>query len=125
MKIKPLFLLVAVLASLFLAIQTTHAQGTKFTYQGKLTDGGSPANGTYDLTFQLWNALGGGAQTGSTLTNSSVVISNGLFTAALDFGAVFNGTSYWLQLAVRTNGAGSFTDASPRQELTPAPYAIF
>jgi hypothetical protein len=125
MKTKLLFLLVAALGSLLLAIQTTRAQGTKFTYQGHLTDGGTPANGTYDLTFQLWNAPGGGAQTGSTLTNNSVVISNGLFTAALDFGAVFNGTSYWLQLAVRTNGAGSFTDVSPRQELTPAPYAIF
>src|SRR5262245_61937730 len=125
MKTKPLFLLIAVLAGLFLAIQTTRAQGTKFTYQAKLTDSGNPANGSYDFTFQLWNDPNAGVQTGSTLTNSAVVISNGLFTAALDFGAVFNGTSFWLQISVRTNGGGSFKDVVPRQELTPAPYAIF
>ena len=30
---------------------STHAQGTAFTYQGRLNDNGSPANGIYDLRF--------------------------------------------------------------------------
>ena len=39
---------------------------------------------------------------------------------------MFDGTAYWLQIGVRTNGgAASFTPLSPRQELTPTPYAIF
>jgi hypothetical protein len=29
--------------------------GTAFTYQGQLTDGGSAANGTYDLRFILYD----------------------------------------------------------------------
>ncbi len=31
------------------------AQGTAFTYQGQLNAGGSPASGSYDLTFTLYN----------------------------------------------------------------------
>jgi hypothetical protein len=36
--------------------------GTAFTYQGRLTAAGSPANGSYDLRFILYDALVGGAQ---------------------------------------------------------------
>ena len=44
---------------------------------------------------------------------------------SLDFGAgQFTGADRWLQLAVRTNGAASFTNIFPRQKLTSAPYAI-
>src|SRR5437870_7471033 len=42
---------------------TIHAQTTAFTYQGKLTDGGAPANGTYDLQFTLFD--GASAQVGA------------------------------------------------------------
>jgi len=102
------------------------AQGTAFTYQGRLDDGGAPANGSYDLQFILYNASAGGSQAGPILTNSATEVSNGLFTVALDFGAgLFTGSKYWLDISVRTNGGGSFTELSPRQELTPAPYAIF
>ena len=44
----------------------------------------------------------------------------------LNFGpGIFSGTNYWLQIAVRPNGPGSFTALSPRQPLLPVPYAIF
>lgn len=33
------------------------AQTTAFTYQGKLTDAGNPANDNYDLQFKLFDAL--------------------------------------------------------------------
>ena len=46
--------------------------------------------------------------------------------AALDFGAgAFNGGNYWLEIAVRTNGAGFYTSLHPLQPVTLAPYAIF
>lgn len=32
------------------------AQGTLFTYQGRLNDNGRPANGTYDLTFTIYDS---------------------------------------------------------------------
>src|ERR1035441_8778373 len=102
------------------------AQGTAFTYQGRLDGGGSPVTGRYDFTNALYDASSGGAQAGSTITLTAVPVTNGLFTVILDFGAgVFNGTTHWLQIGVRTNGGAAFTGLSPRQELTPTPYAIF
>src|SRR5207249_1716139 len=45
----------------------------------------------------------------------------------VDFGvAVFDGTAYWLELGVRTNGSsGAFTTLSPRQILSASPYALY
>ncbi|MHC4721426.1 MAG: hypothetical protein ACYS6I_01830, partial [Planctomycetota bacterium] len=40
--------------------------GTAFTYQGRLTDANSPADGLYDFRFELYDALNGGNQQGST-----------------------------------------------------------
>lgn len=107
------------------ALSHAVAQGTAFTYQGRLTDGGSPANGTYDFRSGLYNTNTGGTVVAGLVTNPAVVVSNGLFTLSLDFSNVFDGTTYWLQISVRTNGGGAFTPLLPRQELTPAPYAIF
>src|SRR5436305_6809448 len=41
------------------------ATGSGFTYQGRLTSGGSPANGQYDVVFSLYDATSGGSQVGS------------------------------------------------------------
>ncbi|HUE37539.1 MAG TPA: hypothetical protein VMO20_09125 [Candidatus Acidoferrum sp.] len=114
-------------AALGFPISSVFAQGTLFTYQGQLTTASGPAQGTYNMTFQLWNASSGGTQAGSTITtNGVVIVTNGLFTVYLDFGNQYStGTSYWLQLGVETNGGGSFATLTPRQELTPTPYAIF
>lgn len=100
------------------------AQGTAFTYQGRLNDSDGPANGTYDLRFALLDAVSGGSQQGGTLTNSPTFVSNGLFTVTLDFGNQFPGATRWLEIAVRTNGGASFTVLSPRQRLVATPYAI-
>src|SRR5205085_3757006 len=51
-------------------------------------------------------------------------VSNGLFTAALDFGSTaFWGAGRWLEIAVRPAGNGSYTTLAPRQALTATPYA--
>ena len=102
------------------------AQGTAFTYQGRLNDSGGPASGSYDLTFTLFSAASGNGPVGGSLTNSPVAVSNGLFTATLDFGAgVFIGANRWLEIGVRTNGSvAAYTTLAPRQPLTAAPYAI-
>jgi photosystem II stability/assembly factor-like uncharacterized protein len=98
--------------------------GSAFTYQGQLQQSGSPANGTYDFQFSLWNALAGGSLVGATQTVSTVNVNDGLFSVALDFGAsAFNGDPRWLQINVRT-GAIAFTALSPRQFLAPTPYAL-
>ena len=102
---------------------STFAQGTAFTYQGRLNDGANVASGSYDMMFSLFSAASGSGQIGNTVTNS-IVISNGLFTTTLDFGSQFTGADLWLEIGVRTNGSSSFTTLIPRQELTPTPYAI-
>jgi hypothetical protein len=43
------------------------AQTTTFTYQGKLTDGATAANGTYQFQFKLFDAASGGNQIGQTI----------------------------------------------------------
>jgi len=106
-------------------ISTASAQSTGFTYQGRLADSGTPVNGNYDLQFALWNSLSGGAQVGSTQTNNSVAVSNGVFTVNLDFGAnAFPGASRFLEISVRPAGVGSFTTLTPRQPITSTPYAV-
>ena len=103
---------------------TTLGQGTAFTYQGRLSDTGNAANGSYDLQFTLYSSATGPGSVAGPIPKPGVVLSNGLFTVTLDFGAEFLGSDRWLEIAVRTNGAGTFATLSPRQQLTPAPYAI-
>ncbi len=78
----------------------------------------------YDLRFTLCDAVTNGNAIGA-LTNAATGVTNGLFMVTLDFGGVFNGSNYWLEIAARTNGGASFSTLSPRQPITPTPYAIY
>jgi hypothetical protein len=100
------------------------AQGTAFTYQGRLNVAGSPASGSYDLTFGLFDSLTGGTQQGTTITSTATPVTNGLFTVTLDFGNQFPGANRWLEIGARTNGGGAFATLSPRQQLTSTPYSV-
>lgn len=101
--------------------------GSAFTYQGQLTKAGSPVNATCDLTFKLFDAstTPPGVQVGSTVTKTAVAVAQGLFTVSVDFGAAsFQGDERWLEIAAKCPGDASFVTLSPRQGLTPAPYAL-
>jgi hypothetical protein len=117
-----LLLLAAVLFNL--SPPSARAQDTAFTYQGQLSVNGSPANGGYDLSFTLLDAATNGTVIGAQ-TNSATPVTNGLFTATLDFGGVFSGASYWLEIAARTNAPAAFSILTPRQPITSSPYAIY
>ena len=112
------------LSTLNAHLVTAFAQGTAFTYQGRLNDGANPANGDYDLRFAIYDALAAGTQQDPMLTNAATAISNGLFTVTLDFGNQFPGANRWLEVGVRTNGGSAFTTLTARQKMTAAPYAI-
>jgi len=123
-KQKFFFLLLAVLTGGM--VPSSSAQGTAFMYQGRLNDGGSPASGSYDLRFALYDAVTNGNAISYPQTNLAVAVSSGVFTEVLDFGAVFTGTNYWLSIGVRTNGSiNAFTSLWPRQPVLPVPYAVF
>jgi hypothetical protein len=99
---------------------------TAFTYQGRLNALGQAASGVYDFRFILYSADVGGNQVGNIVTIPSVTVSSGLFATVLDFGAgAFDGNPRWLDIAVRTNGGVDFTPLTPRQALSPTPYAIY
>ena len=108
-----------------LALAATPA-GTAFTYQGRLSENDLPADGGFDFEFRLHDEATSGTQVGDVITLLDVQVSRGIFRAELDFGTnVFEGDARWLEIALPPAGAGGlFTVLTPRQELTPSPYAI-
>ena len=103
---------------------TAAALGTVFTYQGRLTKNNAAVNGTCDFRFSLWDAASGGSQVGSTVTKSGVSVSNGLFSADLDFGnSAFTGDARYLQVEVKCSGETSYTNLG-RVALNGTPYAL-
>ena len=101
--------------------------GSAFTYQGRLLENGGPATGIYDLRFTIYDALDGGSARTPTAQVSNIPVTNGVFTAALDFGAnVFGGAGCWLEIGVRPAGLeADFVTLNPRQAIRAAPYAIY
>ncbi len=110
--------------TLFFQALSSHAQGTAFTYHGRLDDSGAPATGLYDLRFDLHGVASGGSALTVPVEQVAQPVTNGLFTVTLDFGNQFPGAPRWLEISVRTNGGGAFTTLEPRSALTPTPYAI-
>lgn len=119
-------IIIGVLALTLLAAMPATGQTSVFLYQGRLNDGGNPANGTYDMQFKLFDALGGGAQIGTTQTNASVTVTAGTFAVALDFGVnAFTGANRFLEIGVRPAGnPNPHTLLSPRTQILTAPYSI-
>lgn len=111
---------------------TTQAQtplGSALTYQARLEMNGSALNGTADLEFTLHDSATGGSMIGSVVPATNIVVADGLFTVAIDFGVVaFNGDKRWLEIRVRSPhdpmGVAPFTTLMPRQPLTATPYAL-
>src|SRR3989449_10606689 len=111
------FALFTIVLAMSLGATTARAQTSSFTYQGRLTDGGAAANGNYDLQFALFDSLSGGTQVGSTQNINTVLVSNGVLTVSLDFGAnAFPGASRFLEISARPSGSGSFTTIERQQE---------
>ena len=119
--------LVASSLVVFACLAAARAQTSVFTYQGRLTDGGAPASGNYDLQFKLYDALAGGNLQGSpnTVTKTGVSVTGGVFTVQLDFGAgAFPGADRYLEISVQKPGDPNYYILTPRQRLTSTPYAI-
>ena len=115
---------IAIALVLLASLHPAIAQGTAFTYQGRLGVGATAATGTYDLKFSLYDAANSGNLIAGPVTNSAILVSNGLFTVTLDLGAAFTGADRWLKISARSNGVGAFLDLAPLQKVTPTPYAM-
>lgn len=100
------------------------ALGFAFTYQGCLLDNETPVDNVCDFQFALWDDPDAGTQVAGPQEVTGVPVSDGRFTVQLDFGNIFDGTAYWLEVEVQCSGDAGYTTLSPRQALTPAPYAM-
>ncbi len=112
------------------AVSKAVPMSTAFTYQGRLIDANDAADGLYDFQLKLYddpNVIVG-RQVGGTIDINDLDVIDGYFTAVFDFGAgVFAGDARWLEIAVRPGeleDPNEYTLLSPRQQITPAPYAI-
>lgn len=121
----PVCLIVWALFAFFFSVSAL-AQTSAFTYQGRLTDGASAANGTYQMQFSLFDAASAGGQVGSTITNNSVTVANGVFTVTLDFGTspFTAGADRWLAISVKKAADPGYTALTPRQQLLSSPYSL-
>jgi hypothetical protein len=126
-----LAILILALAQMVCPAKVSQAapMGTAFTYQGRLMDANGPADGLYDFEFSLYDAVEDGNQLDGTVDINDLDVIDGYFTVLLDFGnSVFNGDARWLQIGVRPSeleDSSEYATLSPRQELTPAPYAMY
>src|SRR5260370_7259974 len=115
----------ATVLAFLLAATAAFAQSSGFTYQGRLTDGGTAANGNYDLQFALWDSLSGGTRIGSTQTLNTVAVSNGGVTVFPGFrGEKFSREQrFFVDFAPATQG--SFPPLSPPPENPAHPLSVF
>ncbi len=106
-----------------ISVQVISAQGTDFSYQGNLTDGGHAANGSFEFEFRLYDSVSGGNQQGGTVSLTNIDVTGGNFSVILDFGQQFSGASRFLDIRVRPAGSVTYTALSPRSPIKSAPYA--
>lgn len=107
-----------------------------FTYQGRLLDGGQPANGYYDFIVTLWTSETVGTQIAAcedwTNPLNSHYVEDGIFTFHLQPTnaatrlEVFNGENRWIQVQVRPYDPLDVEPYTtlPRQPIAAAPYAF-
>jgi hypothetical protein len=119
--------LLLILGAILGASCAVRAQGTAFTYQGRLLDAGVPATGTFDLEFTLYDNSTGGGVVAGPLVKEDVPVVDGLFQVELDFGAgAFGAEARWLGVGVRPGTSGEGFLALPaRQRLYAVPQAQF
>jgi hypothetical protein len=126
--------LVVVLALTFVSVRAASSSqepdpqaepmGTAFTYQGKLKLDGAPITSTCDMEFRLYSDAAGTSQVGSSEVSLPVSVTDGFFTAELDFGSdAFNGEARWLGIQVQCSGDPGMVELG-LQPVTPAPYAL-
>ena len=118
----------ALLAAAFACNVQAAPLSSAFTYQGELYDSGQPAIGSFDLRFTPYADAANPSLLGPPVVVEDVLVSEGVFTAKVDFGAgFFVGDQVWLEVAVRPFDSvdpNAFQALAPRQELTASPYTL-
>jgi len=94
---------------------------TAFTYQGVLSESGSPVTGLESIRFRIYTAQSGGTLIGETTQN--VDVADGVFSTQLNFGPLntIDPTTAWLEIGVETS-PGTY-ETLGRQQITSAPFS--
>lgn len=124
-NIKSLICAVTIVSAVTIS-SFAQSSGTAFTYQGELKRANVPAQGYYCFEFRLFDSLVDGTMIGPVLTPCNVSVDDGRFSLNLDFGSgVFDAGPRWLEIRVVSDGGAVVTTLSPRQEIMPAPRAMY
>ena len=116
-------IIAAIVAASFLLGIFVYAEVPRLIrFQGKVTDiEGAPLNGSYNITFRVYDAESGGTLLWSE-TQSAIPVNSGIFTVLLGNVASLDlafDIPYWLSMEVSDDG-----EMSPRQQITSVGYAI-
>lgn len=132
MKRRQILIILVVASGLLVCLPkagNSETMGTAFTYQGRLIDVNELADGLYDFRFKLFDSAEDGNQLNGDVNIPDLDIIDGYFTVELDFGGgLFDGNSVWLDIGIRPgemNDPNLYTALSPRQLITPTPYALY
>ncbi len=117
--------LVFITLVVFVSMPLANVPG-EISFQGKLTDSGTGdpvADGTYDLTFTIYDTATGGSALW-TETQAGVSVEGGLYSVMLGSGTPFPNSlkfddQYWLGVQVDAD-----PEMSPRYQLGASPYAL-
>ena len=115
-------LVITMIVTVFAALLSHSQIPLTMSYQGVLTNGaGEPVgDGTYDITFKLYDTVSGGSELWTE--TQSVSVNGGIFAAILGslspLDLAFD-KPYWLGVSV--NGGAELT---PRRALTASPYSL-
>lgn len=101
-----------------LASAGARAQTVDIPYQGWLTQGELPCDGSYEMTFSLYNTSTGGTAVWSK-GPYDVTVSNGAFSVVLDVDETDVTSNQALYLGITVEGVGLMN----RQRIYPAVYA--
>ncbi len=112
---------------------TALGQAEAFTYQGQLKMQGVPLSEQVDMKFTLFESeIATTAVAGPLLFDGifflPIQVTNGLFSAELDFGPGALQLGQWLEIEVRSphdpSDIGAYTALTPRQRISAAPFAL-
>ncbi len=119
-------LMIALLGSLPVPVTAQGPLETGFTFQGRLRlDGQGYVTNVCDFSFVLFDSPGSGFPLASAAVDN-VTVSDGYFSADLDFGPLFDGEARYLEIGVACPaGSGAYTILGERARLDPLPYAHY
>jgi len=109
-------------------VRTPSSSTSTLPYQGRLTDAnGTPLDGTYSMSFQLYNTASGGSALWSEEWDftDAVVVNDGLFNVLLGSltpipqNVITGNSSLWLGISIETD-----SEMTPRVQVGSVPFAF-